>query len=480
MASLCNDKGGGKRILFVDGGGVRRTIRLGKMTQKAAQGVRTHVEAILASRLAGQPLERSTALWLGEIADTLHGKLERVGLVAPRRAVRGEDARTVAVLVAEFAKARTDLKSSTARQVAQAAKHMVKFFGASRDICSVTPEDALAFYRAMIAEGHAQNTARRRAGRAKEMFRFAIRKKWLAENPFAEVTVRTGSNPERKKYVPAEWVETLLAQERCLQFRLILALSRYAGLRCPSEHLALSWEDIRWGDGRFEVRSPKTGTRQVPIFPELRPFLEAAHEARDRDCPWVVTFNRGGAERNGASCNWRTRLLRAVLAAGLTPWPKIFHALRASCETDLCERFPLHVVCEWLGNSEAVAKEHYLVVTEDHFRSAAQIPAQSRAGGGGTGQDGTPRKDETPAGNLQNAGPAGVSGAQAVTPRGLEEIENSPEHLEKLPTPGAASGALAALLAILRADPLIVGRLDPLQAAEAAAILTAAAARGQG
>jgi hypothetical protein len=32
--------------------------------------------------------------------------------------------------------------------------------------------------------------------------------------------------------------------------------------------------------------------------------------------------------------------------------------------------FPTHVVCEWLGNTESVAREHYLRVTEDHFQDA--------------------------------------------------------------------------------------------------------------
>src|SRR4029450_1282855 len=61
------------------------------------------------------------------------------------------------------------------------------------------------------------------------------------------------------------------------------------------------------------------------------------------------------------------------------PWPKLFHNLRASRQTELAERYPIHVRCAWLGNSAAVAKEHYLQVTEAHYQQAAQIPAQSGA-----------------------------------------------------------------------------------------------------
>ena len=52
--------------------------------------------------------------------------------------------------------------------------------------------------------------------------------------------------------------------------------------------------------------------------------------------------------------------------------------LRASRQTELENVFPTHVVCEWLGNTESVAREHYLRVTEDHFHAAVhgalQIP----------------------------------------------------------------------------------------------------------
>ena len=68
------------------------------------------------------------------------------------------------------------------------------------------------------------------------------------------------------------------------EWRLIFALSRYGGLRCPSEHLALRWEDVDWERNRMTVRRPKTEhhpggvSRTVPLFPELRPHLEEVWE----------------------------------------------------------------------------------------------------------------------------------------------------------------------------------------------------------
>jgi hypothetical protein len=34
------------------------------------------------------------------------------------------------------------------------------------------------------------------------------------------------------------------------------------------------------------------------------------------------------------------------------------------------DNFPSHVVCYWMGNSKAVAKKHYLQVTEEHLARA--------------------------------------------------------------------------------------------------------------
>jgi hypothetical protein len=63
--------------------------------------------------------------------------------------------------------------------------------------------------------------------------------------------------------------------------------------------------------------------------------------------------------------------------AGLTPWPKLFQNLRSTRETELAEEFPIHVVCDWIGNTEAVATKHYLQTTEAHFDRATQKAQQS-------------------------------------------------------------------------------------------------------
>ena len=54
-------------------------------------------------------------------------------------------------------------------------------------------------------------------------------------------------------------------------------------------------------------------------------------------------------------------------------WPRLFHSMRASRQTELQRAFPLHVVCSWLGNSPRIAQQSYLLVTEDDFAKAAGV-----------------------------------------------------------------------------------------------------------
>ncbi len=392
MASIVDDPNGRRRIQFIGPDTKRKTIRLGKIDRKSAESICRHVEALLGAKIGGQPVPRDTANWLPAIGDTLRDKLAAVGLVAAREPA---NVLTVGALVAEYKAARTDVKAGTAVNLDQAGKAMVAFFTEAKAVGAVTEADAENFYRHQLTRGVALNTARRLSGRAKQFFEFAVRKRTITANPFKGVKTATGGNPDRQEYVSLETIRTALDACPSAEWRLIIALSRYAGLRCPSEHLGLTWGDILWDRNRFVVRSPKTensgkGQRVVPIFPALYPYLRDAFEAAEPGQVYVIAKNRGeGGMGNGLTTNWRTQLLRILKRAGLTPWPRLTHALRASCQTDLANEFPAHVVCEWLGNSLAVAREHYLQTTEDHYQKAAQNPAHAAAQNAAqTGADG--------------------------------------------------------------------------------------------
>ncbi len=367
MASIINDPNGRRRIQFTAGDGSRKTVRLGKCSQRDAEQIGRHVEALAAATINGQPVSRETSVWVSGIGAKLHERLARAGLVKARAGIEGTK---LGPFIDAYIAGRVDAKPGTLINLQRARRELVEYFGEGKPLAAITAGDADAFRLALLSKGLGENTIRRMCGRARQYFHAAIRRELIHRNPFDGIKCAVGANPDRLYFVSRAEAEKVLAACPDAEWRLIFALSRYAGLRCPSEHLALRWGDVDWEHNRMTVRSPKTehhegkASRLVPIFPELLPHLREVFETAEPGSEYVITRYRQ------TNCNLRTQLQRILGRAGLSPWPKLFHNLRATRETELAETFPLHVVCAWIGNSSAIAAKHYLQVTDEHFDRA--------------------------------------------------------------------------------------------------------------
>ena len=122
------------------------------------------------------------------------------------------------------------------------------------------------------------------------------------------------------------------------------------------------------------------------MFARLRPYLEEAWaqaaEGQVNVIPENLYLPASKGPHGWINCNLRTTFKKIVKRAGLTPWPRLFHNLRASCESDLAREYPITTVCRWIGNTVAIADRHYIQVTDDDFRrasGAAQNQAQLTA-----------------------------------------------------------------------------------------------------
>src|SRR5690606_34491614 len=61
--------------------------------------------------------------------------------------------------------------------------------------------------------------------------------------------------------------------------------------------------------------------------------------------------------------------------AGIAPYAKWCHTLRKNRESDwMAAGFPFHVVVEWMGHSDEVARQHYLRVNDADIDAAARTP----------------------------------------------------------------------------------------------------------
>jgi len=374
MASISeNKKDGTIRILFVAPDGKRKAIRLGKCSRRDSVMFKCRIENLLSAKILGKEPGRDDSIWLSKLSSVIRKRIERAGLVEP---VQDDDIPLISEFMNEYIAGRTDLKESTVKNLRQAEKSMMAFCKGAQKITEFTPQDAADFRIFLLKRPLVDTTVRRRCKRVKQIFAAAIKKKIITGNPFDDVPTANRTNKDRQRNIKKEDIQSVIDACPNIQWKLIFALARYAGLRIPSELKDLKWENIFWDKKRFVVHSPKTehiegkSFRIVPIFPDLEPYLLEAMEKAEPGEKRVIPII------GGMSKNLRTQARRIIKRAGYEPWPKPFQNLRSSCETDLVEKFPLHVVTEWLGNSPEVAQKHYLQVTEEHYERATQKPAQ--------------------------------------------------------------------------------------------------------
>ncbi len=391
MASIAHDrKNNTRRILFVDGDGKRKTIRLGKVSAKDASTVCHHVEALLAAKLAGSSLPRASAVWLTDVGDVLHDRLARAGLCEARTA---PETHTLGGLLDAYFDGLEDQKPATITRMRQAETALLAFFGDDRPVERITDACAEEWRAQLVADGYAQATISRTVGYARSFFRWALRRGLADSNPFLDLRAGAQVNPERSAFVDRATIAKVLNAAPDAEWRLLIALSRFGGLRVPSEPLALTWHHVDWENMRLTVRSPKTAhhagkaSRMVPIFPEITEHLRAVFEQAEAGAVHVITRYREGQNLN-------PQLRRIIKRAGVEPWPRTWHNMRATRQSELASTYPLHTVCGWMGNTKAVAAGHYLQVTDADWQravgpgneashKAAQNPAQytnARAG----------------------------------------------------------------------------------------------------
>jgi len=442
MASVSKDGNGGRRrILFTDPtDGRRKTLRLGKCSERIAEGVRRHLEELVSAKISGHAVSPATAAWLTEIGDVLHARLAKVGLVEHR-------GRTPVAALGKFTadyieSRRGDTKPRTIINLNVSRRELVRFFGEDRPMGEITSGHAIEFRSAMLGRGLSDNTVRRHLGRARQFFAAAIDKGLVQKNPFfhKQIKVAVRGNPDRRQFIPHEGIDGVLAVcEDDVQWQVIIALARLGGLRTPSETLALKWSDIDWANNLITVRCPKLerlerhATRTIPLFAELQPILLRAHAESPEGNDFVIHG------KLGKGCgNWRTQFERLIRRSGQEPWGCLFQNCRSSREVELSDVFPWFTVCSWIGHSRAVAAEHYMSVPAEHIARAiagntsltggektARKTAQSmHAEPCRAPQDQGGEDDETAFfGQKQRlATPCDTTESQAIPPRGVEPL----------------------------------------------------------
>jgi integrase len=380
MASIGNDPGGRRRILFVDTDGKRPTIRLGKMSKRQAEAIKVRVELLLVAKISRTATDDETSRWVAGLDDVLQGRLAAVGLITSRcSAVLGEFVRDY------IAKREGVVETSTLQIDKQTESLLINFFGENKPLRDISEGDAEDFRNDMIVKDYAEATIRKRCSIAGKMMRYAKKHRLVNSNPFSVVPTNSIAT-EHLAYIETAKAIMVLDEMPGTQYKLLFAMSRWGGLRIGSEVRQMVWSDVDWARRRMTIHSPKTkrhaghAEREIPIFPEIAELLSLRFQEAEEGEEMILPVLRGITDTA-----LRNTLMRVIRRVGLEVWARPWHNMRMTRQVELeKEGNPSFVVCKWLGNNEATAIKHYLRVVPDEFferaigptGKAAQNPAQ--------------------------------------------------------------------------------------------------------
>ncbi len=275
MASISNDPNGHRRIQFFNADGERKTIRLGKVSLRHAESVKVKIEDLASASITGGAPRDDTTRWVASLETTMHDKLANAGLV------RRREAATLDKFIGEYLAQRVDVKPGTMKVMEQARRHLVRFIGKDEDVRRITAGQADAYKAHLLGERRARATVNKWIRYARHFFEVAKRRGIIERNPFEHISGGVTGDPTKRRFITAADLAKVVEAAPDPQWKLLIALARWGGLRIPSEALALTWGDVDFENQRFTVRSSKTehheggGIRLVPMFPELAEPLPA-------------------------------------------------------------------------------------------------------------------------------------------------------------------------------------------------------------
>src|SRR5262249_29259618 len=153
----------------------------------------------------------------------------------------------------------------------QARVWLVRYLGEHRRLDSVSVAGADAYKGHMIQNKLSKATIAKRGRDNRHFFENARRRGLVDKNSLFYLQGAVKGDSPRRVFVAAADVEKVIAEVPDPQWKLLIALARYGGLRVPSEPLALTWRDVDFEHKRFIVRASKTahhqdnGVRVVPM-----------------------------------------------------------------------------------------------------------------------------------------------------------------------------------------------------------------------
>jgi len=384
MSSLSSYREGKTRLCYTDMAGKRKTIHLGTISKRNALAIQLRVDELLACMFCGTSPDRNTLEWVASISVGLRTKLAHHGLIdAGNLPVKVKAISITDFLKSYIEKRGEGMKPGTITVWETNAQCLIDHLP-DLPIQKINVGHAKDWLDKLKAINLAPSTIYKRIASARQFFHYAVDHKLIPSNPFESLSM-SRPKPKHNVEVPREWITKLFL--KCdPTWKAIVSLSRFGGLRCPSEVLSLKWADVDFERGTMAIPEPKVehhdgrGVRLCPLFPEVRQVLETLERSGEYVIDKQTYRDAANTGVGWKNANLRTQFIKQLKAAGLEPWKRLFHSMRASRQTEVEREFGLPAACAWLGNTEEVARESYLIVFAEEWKKAvggaAQIVAQ--------------------------------------------------------------------------------------------------------
>lgn len=339
-------------------------IHLGKVNKTQARTICRYLEQLKVAVETGLPAPTEASQWADNVGPRIRKRLEIVGLVATKRS---DLPRQLGPFLAAYIASREDWKPATVTKQTNVARHLESVLGEHIPLMGITEAAAERFAR-HVRKHHKPSHAGKLISVSRQLLDAARKEQLIASNPFDGIDASQPHDKEREAYVTLDEINLIIS--KCDQYHAaVFAVTRFAGFRCTCEVKSLLWSQIDWDQSHIALNSPKTGPRLLPLFSEFRPHLEALYDLAPDGARHVF--------RQQPDKTYRYNALKFIGLAGIKPWPKLFTNLRASCRTDLLEKYPEHVVNAWLGHGSKVGRKHYNRVKPEHFATASGITKRS-------------------------------------------------------------------------------------------------------
>lgn len=214
-----------------------------------------------------------------------------------------------------------------------------------RLVSDVTAGDLNRILLREKAKGYSYKHAALTKSIMKQVLDYAVIQGYIAHNPCPSVTVPRGMKKGRVE-APSEDVQAVVKANLDKPFGDFVAVLLYTGLR-TEEAVALRWGDVGTdtihvraavdlhGTPRLKETKTEAGERDVPILPQLAPFLQRPAGAKDSD----YIFHDGGEllSRGKITGRW----LNWCKAAGLAEQKQYDNRHRGKTECTRTEWRPL-------------------------------------------------------------------------------------------------------------------------------------------